>query len=100
MDTSIVCIACGEVSNRASDRRNLTSQASQHVVPLFTEIFGEECRKQLISIQPSPHCELPSPVMPPPSKRTFLGTRTTAASSSTSASKSPDYVSVLFFVPQ
>ena len=46
MDTSIVCIACGEVSNRASDRRNLTSQASQHVVSLFTEMFGEECRKQ------------------------------------------------------
>ena len=46
MDTTVLCLVCGSISSRASDRRKFSSQESQHIVPLFREVFEEECRKQ------------------------------------------------------
>ena len=43
---TVLCLACGEVTSRPSDRRNLSSASSQHVVPLWKEIAAEECQRQ------------------------------------------------------
>ena len=45
MQITVLCLACGSVSSRASERRKLSSQASHHVVPLLTlgEGYGS-CR--------------------------------------------------------
>ena len=35
----VVCHGCGEVMRRVSERRNLKSSASQHVVPLWKPVM-------------------------------------------------------------
>ena len=42
---SSLCLACGEVT-RSADRRDLSTSASRHVVPLWKEIVGNELEKR------------------------------------------------------
>ncbi len=59
----VICLACGEVTRRSSDRRNLKSSASQHVVPLWKTTITSELQKRnqladldgLISGSSEPH---------------------------------------------
>ena len=48
----VLCLGCGEVSPRSSDRRNLMSNSSQHVVPLWKKTIASELQKrnQLIDL--------------------------------------------------
>ena len=44
--SACLCLACGEVTSRLSDRRNLSGPTSQHVVPLWNEIIMEGSQRQ------------------------------------------------------
>ena len=40
--SSTATVACGAITSRASERRNLSSSSSSHEVPLWKEIVQEE----------------------------------------------------------
>lgn len=42
----VVCLGCGEVAQRSSDRRNLKSSCSQHVVSLWKTTIASELQKR------------------------------------------------------
>ena len=42
----VVCLGCGEVVHRSSERRNLTSAASQRVVPLWKTVMDSELERR------------------------------------------------------
>ena len=42
----VLCLACGEVTSRTSDRRNLRNSSSQHVIPLWKDLVAEELSKR------------------------------------------------------
>ena len=48
----VVCLGCGEVSRRSSDRRNLASTVSQHVASLWKSIMESELqnRNQVVDL--------------------------------------------------
>ena len=43
----VICLGCGEVIRRASERRNLKSSASQHVVPLWKTVMTSQLESVL-----------------------------------------------------
>ena len=46
-DGGVLCLGCGEgvTVQRSSERRNLTSPSSQHVIPLWKEVVGSELQR-------------------------------------------------------
>ena len=44
---TVLCLACREVTSRPSDKKNLSSASSQHVVPLWKETAPEECQRNM-----------------------------------------------------
>ena len=43
---TVLCLACGEVTQRPSDRWRMKSSTSQHVVPLRKHIVSRELEKR------------------------------------------------------
>ena len=50
--SAVVCLGCGSITRRSSDRRNLNSVASQHVAALWKTTMTSELqkRKQLVDL--------------------------------------------------
>lgn len=140
---AVVCLACCDITSRASKRRNLSSSSSSHVVPLWKEIVQEEIQKQdrnididsvvdpdrsgymcrkcfyayekymklkeslsskarlaIDSIFPQSSSQIPCikrstfSLPPPPSKRVSISKSMPLATSSSSKTDSPEFVSV------
>ena len=44
--SGVLCLGCGEVVQRSSERSNLMTTTSQHVVPLWKEVVGSELQRR------------------------------------------------------